>query len=177
MAFAVGGDDASREDRDAPGARRASVEGRRDIRQRDRPAGWRGAVDRTTDPEAARRRRAELAAVGRDDRRGAGSAAFYRGRQETGSPPSHRARLGSGPSRAEAQARHAADPVGRVHRAKPRRISLFEVRSYWVPGWWEEVWAACLQGLYDSRRGRCELATLREDLPIWWYRIWSTSRH
>ena len=49
--------------------------------------------------------------------------------------------------------------------------------SYWVPGWWEEVWVACLQGLYDSRRGRRELATLREDPPIWWYRIWSTSRH
>jgi hypothetical protein len=49
--------------------------------------------------------------------------------------------------------------------------------SYWVPGRWEEVWVACLQGLYDSRRGRRELATLREDPPIWWYRIWSTSRH
>ena len=48
---------------------------------------------------------------------------------------------------------------------------------YWVPGWWEEVWVACLQGLYHSRRGRRELATLREDPPIWWYRIWSTSRH
>ena len=44
-----------------------------------------------------------------------------------------------------------------------RSILAFRIRSYWVPGWWEEVWAACLQGLYDSRRGRCELATLRED--------------
>src|SRR3954470_12569302 len=25
--------------------------------------------------------------------------------------------------------------------------------SYWVPGWWEEVWVACLQDLCDSRRG------------------------
>src|SRR4051794_25306477 len=39
--------------------------------------------------------------------------------------------------------------------------------SYWVPGGWEEVWVACLQGLCDSRRGRRELATLREDPPIW----------
>src|SRR4051794_23320618 len=36
---------------------------------------------------------------------------FYRGRQETGPPPPCRARLGGGSPRAEAQARHAADPV------------------------------------------------------------------
>src|SRR4051794_35938753 len=53
----------------------------------------------------------------------------------------------------------------------------FGFGSYWVPGWWEEVWVACLQGLYDSRRGRRELATLRKDPPIWRYRIWSISRH
>ena len=50
---------------------------------------------------------------------------FTGGRQEAGPPPPRRARLGGGPPRAEAQARHAADPVGRVHRAAPRRVSLF----------------------------------------------------
>ena len=55
-------------------------------------------------------------------------------------------------------------------------VVLYPEQSLAV-GWWEEVWVACLQGLYDSRRGRRELATLREDPPIWWYRIWSTSRH
>src|SRR3954447_9215507 len=49
--------------------------------------------------------------------------------------------------------------------------------SYWVPGWWEEVWVASLQGLYDSRRGRRKPATGREDLRIWRHRIWSTSWH
>src|SRR3954453_23313788 len=44
--------------------------------------------------------------------------------------------------------------------------------SYWVPGWWEEVWVACLQDLCDSRRGRREPAILREDPRIWRYRIW-----
>src|SRR6476661_7355437 len=75
-------------------------------------------------------------------------------------------------------------PVGqhRRHGGKPAqtlasRFTTNTAGSYWVPGWWEEVWVACLQGLYDSRRGRRELATLREDPPIWWYRIWLTSRH
>src|SRR5229473_357873 len=81
-AFATGGDDASREDRDAPSARRASVEGRRGIRQRDRPPSRRGVLDRPADTEAARGRRAELAIAVRVDRRGAGSTALYRGRQE-----------------------------------------------------------------------------------------------
>jgi hypothetical protein len=49
--------------------------------------------------------------------------------------------------------------------------------SYWVPGWWEEVWVACLRGLCDSRRGRREPTTRREDPRIWRYRIWSTSWH
>src|SRR4051812_3613220 len=47
--------------------------------------------------------------------------------------------------------------------------------SYWVPGWWEEVWVACLQDLCDSRRGRREPATLREDPRIWRYRGWAPS--
>jgi hypothetical protein len=68
----------------------------------------------------------------------------------------------------------AARPLGALLATVVRDIAH---GSYWVPGWWEEVWVACLQGLYDSRRGRRELATLREDPPIWWYRIWSTSRH
>src|SRR3954468_7254719 len=93
MAFAVGGDDASREDRDAPGARRASVECRRGVRQRDRPPGGGGFVNGATDLETARRRRAGLAIAGRADRRGAGSTALYRRRQEAGPPSSHRARL------------------------------------------------------------------------------------
>src|SRR5712692_2948958 len=71
----MGGDDASREDRDAPGARRASVEGRRGIRQRDRPPGWRGVVDGPADTKAARGGRAELAIARRADRCGAGSEA------------------------------------------------------------------------------------------------------
>src|SRR3954469_12670723 len=77
LAFATGGDDASREDRDAPGARRASVECCRGIRQRDRPPGGGGAVNRSADAETARRRRAGLAIAGRAERRGAGSPALY----------------------------------------------------------------------------------------------------
>ena len=37
------------------------------------------------------------------------------------------ARLGDDPSRTQAQARHAVDPVGRVHRAPSRQLSLFPV--------------------------------------------------
>src|SRR3954469_12712667 len=61
--------------------------------------------------------------------------------------------------------------------ARRPRCHVFARGSYWVPGWWEEVWVACLQGLYDSRRGRREPATGREDLRIWRHRIWSTSWH
>src|SRR5215471_13120639 len=43
--FCEGGADASREDSDAPCARSASFEDRRDFRQRDRPAAESGAVD------------------------------------------------------------------------------------------------------------------------------------
>src|SRR3954454_6098474 len=58
----------------------------------------------------------------------------------------------------------------------PVRV-IFSKGSYWVPGWWEEVWVASLQGLYDSRRRRREPTTGREDLRIWRHRIWSTSWH
>src|SRR3981081_288499 len=61
-----------------------------------RAAGRRGVVDRPADTKAARGRGAELAIAVRVDRRGAGSAALYRGRQEAGSPQSGRARLGGG---------------------------------------------------------------------------------
>ena len=77
--------------------------------------------------EAAHRRRAELAVAGGDDRRRAGGAALHRGRHQAGPPPPRRAGLGGGSPRAEAQARDAADPVGRVHRAASRRLSLFAV--------------------------------------------------
>ena len=40
-------------------------------------------------------------------------------------PTPRRARLGGGSPRAKTQARHAADPVGRVHRAGPRGLPLF----------------------------------------------------
>ena len=53
---------------------------------------------------AARRCRAELATAGRADRRGIGSTALYRRRQETGSSPPRRAPLGSSPPRAEEHA-------------------------------------------------------------------------
>src|SRR6266496_2700531 len=102
-------------------------------RQRDRAPGRRGAVDGSVDVEAARCRWARLAVADRDDRRGAGGAALYRGWQEAGSPPPRRTRLGRGSPRAEAQARHAADPVGRVYRAAPRRVSLLAVLRT-VPG-------------------------------------------
>src|SRR3954451_19668989 len=59
------------------------------------------------------------------------------------------------------------------HRVCP----IIEGGSYWVPGWWEEVWVARLQGLCDSRRGRREPATGREYLRIWRHRIWSSSWH
>ena len=75
----------------------------------------------------------ELAIAGRADRRGAGGAALHRGRQEAGASPARRARLGGGSPRAEAQARHAADPVGRVHRAESRRVSLLALLRA-VPG-------------------------------------------
>ena len=66
-------------------------------------------------------------------------------------------------------------PTMKLPRIEPAAITSTNRRgSYWVPGWWEEVWVACLQGLYDSRRGRREPATRREDPPIWRYRIWST---
>ena len=42
---------------------------------------------------------------------------FTASRHQAGPSPPRRARLGGGSSRAEAQARHAADPVGRIHRA------------------------------------------------------------
>jgi len=51
-----GRDDASREDRDAPSARRASFEDGRGGNQRDRPPGGRGVVDGPADIEAACRR-------------------------------------------------------------------------------------------------------------------------
>jgi len=51
--FCRGGLDASREDSDAPCARSASFEDRRDFRQRDRPTAGSGAVDRPTDTTAA----------------------------------------------------------------------------------------------------------------------------
>ena len=74
---------------------------------------------------AAGGRGARLAAAGRDDRHSAGGAAFHCGRQQAGASPPCRARLGGASPRAEAQARHLADPVGRVHRALPGRVSLF----------------------------------------------------
>ena len=67
-AFDREGADASREDADAPGARSALIEDRRRVRQRDRAAARRGAVDRPVDLATACRRRTELAAAGRDDR-------------------------------------------------------------------------------------------------------------
>ena len=73
--------------------------------------------------------------------------------------------------------RPAADLNAPNQEKSQTTYRMHHLGSYWVPGWWEEVWVACLQGLYDSRRGRRELATLREDPPIWRYRIWSTSRH
>src|SRR3954454_3285060 len=48
----------------------------------------------------------------------------------------------------------------------PRGARNIREGSYWVPGWWEGVWVACLEGLCDSRRGRREPATGREDPPI-----------
>ena len=75
----------------------------------------------------------ELAVAGRADRHRAGSAALHRGRQEAGPSPPRRARLGGGSPRAEAQARHAADPVGRVHRAASRRLPLLALLRA-VPG-------------------------------------------
>ncbi len=91
MAFAVGGEGASREDRDAPGARRALVERRRSIRQRDRSPGRGGLVNAPTDLEAAHRGWAGLAITGRTDRGGAGSTAFYCRRQKARPSPSRRA--------------------------------------------------------------------------------------
>src|SRR6516162_4447604 len=123
--FCEGGADASREDSDAPCARSASFEDRRDFRQRDRPAAESGAVDCPIDATAADNGGARLAAAGGTDRRRTGGAAVQRRWHQARASPSSRARLGRGSPRAEAQARDAADPVGRVHRAASRRLSLF----------------------------------------------------
>src|SRR5205814_9053784 len=50
-----------------------------------------------------------------------------------GQPPPRRARLGRGSPRAKAQTRHAADPVGRVHRAASRGLPVLAVLRV-VPG-------------------------------------------
>src|SRR6516162_3819374 len=123
--FCEGGADASREDSDAPCARSASFEDRRGFRQRDRPTAESGAVDGPTDAAAAGDGRARLAAADGTERRGAGGAAVHRGRDQARTPPPFRTGLGRGSPRAEAQARYAADPVGRVHRALSGRVSLF----------------------------------------------------
>src|SRR3954452_2651437 len=39
------------------------------------------------------------------------------------------------------------------HMTAPDQVADLVFGSYWVPGWWEEVWVACLQDLCDSRRG------------------------
>src|SRR6516165_2955855 len=68
--FCRGGPDASREDSDAPRARSASFEDRRDFPERDRPAAESGAVDRRTDTTATGDGRGRLAAAGGTDRHG-----------------------------------------------------------------------------------------------------------
>src|SRR5262252_10668880 len=90
--FCRGGPDASREDSDAPCARNASFEDRRDFRQRDRPAAESGAVDRPTDTAAAGDGRARLAAADGTDRRSARGAAVHRGRHQARAPPPFRTR-------------------------------------------------------------------------------------
>src|SRR6202008_3150606 len=120
-----GGSDASREDSDAPCARSTSSEDCRDFRQRDRATAESGAVDGAADATAAGCGWARLAAAGGTDRRDAGGAAVQRRRHQARASPPFRTRLGRGSPRAEAQARHAADPVGRVHRALSGRVSLF----------------------------------------------------
>src|SRR6516165_11678150 len=80
--FCEGGADASREDSDAPCARSASFEDRRDFRQRDRAPTERGTVDRAIDLAPTGGSGAQLAAAGRAERHGAGSAAVHRGRHQ-----------------------------------------------------------------------------------------------
>src|ERR1700741_2045825 len=94
--FSRGGPDASREESDAPCARSASFEDRRDFRQRDRPAAEPGTVDCPIDATTAGNGRARLAAAGGTDRRGAGGAAVHRGRHQARTPPPFRTRLGRG---------------------------------------------------------------------------------
>jgi hypothetical protein len=54
-------------------------------------------------------------------------ALLFCGRHPARPSPARRARLGGGTPRAEAQACHAADPVGRVHRAASRRVPLLAI--------------------------------------------------
>ena len=90
----------------------------------DRPPDRRGPVDGAYGNQTFPGCRAELAVAGGADRRHARSEVVPRCRHEAGTPASGRARLGEHPSRAQAQARHAVDPVGRVHRARSGGLSL-----------------------------------------------------
>jgi hypothetical protein len=117
--------DAGGEGSDAAGTRdfAAQVQ-RRHGPQGDRAKSWDRGVDGATDRVARGRGGSFLAAAGRADGCGARGEALRRGRHEAGLKTPCRARLGARPPRAQAQARHAVDPVGGIHRAAPGGLSL-----------------------------------------------------
>ena len=85
------------------------------------------AFDGSGDVEPAGGRRAFLAAAGRNERRRTGGGALRQPQEQAGTSPPRRAGLAGGASGAEAQARHAADRLGRIYRRQPGRLQLFAV--------------------------------------------------
>ena len=127
VAFAARGDDASREDRNAPGARRASVECCRSIRQRDcRRAGVAPSTVRLTLKRLAAAGLcwplpSEMTEAALEARlfAAAGKKQGHRRRAEPDWAAVHR----------ELKRKHVtrADPVGRVHRAASGGLPLLAV--------------------------------------------------
>ena len=102
---------------------RLSLDGGLAIREVARRMGV-ARLDAAGDVPALRAIGPGLAAAAGPDGHRSGGAALRRGRDQAGPSPAAGAGLGGAEPRAEAQARHAADPVGRVHRGQPGRLPL-----------------------------------------------------
>ena len=111
--------DASGEGFHAPRARGNTSGCGRDLQARDRPKAGAGPLDDPPDAEALCGYRPCLAVAQGCDGRGPRGAALQECRDQPRLLSSGRTGLGGDPSRPEAQARHALDPVGRIYRAAP----------------------------------------------------------
>jgi hypothetical protein len=148
----------SRENGHTPRARSASVEVRWwRTDPRDRPSDWSGPVDGPHDNQTLPGCRAEPAAARRYGRCRAGGEAVRRRQHEAGPAAAGRARLGEHPSRAQAIARHAVDPLGRVHRAQSGGLPLLPLLRA-VPNLGRQ---ALGHDAPDSRRWRLAVRRLR----------------